>query len=265
MAKLQKKFLQKTSMKPFRRHRRPLCVLMAVLATELVDATTITTDVNHNRQMCGDFLKMVKRAGVPQMSDDQLCNFRFTRISPSKTAGFTFPAWKKVEMADPSSTYLMMMSANRGEHSVARQPVNLSDQIKAAADASRDKNLAFYTGSMAFDGRPISFLYMDTLRCSKKSYMATYPPIEYRAAFEDVDLKKPIPSEFGGDGELAMWNKTHPVVLRSFDGWVKALPGDRPSNVVQVDNIMLGNWPQVDRWQGISFNGGTICSFTIEK
>jgi hypothetical protein len=265
MAKPRKQFSKKISLTPFRRYRRPLCVLLTVLATELTGATTIRVNVNSNRQMCGDFLKMVKRAGVPQMTGDQLCNFRFTQLSPSKTVGFTFPTWQKMVVADPSSTYLMMMEANRGQHSVANPPADLNDRVKAATDASLDKNLAFYTGSMTFDGRAISFLYMDTLRCSKKSYMVNYPPIEYHAAFEDADLKKPIPSEFGGDGELAIWNNTHPVLLHSFDRWGKSLPGDKPFNTVEVENIMLGNWPHVNRWQGISFGGGTICSFTIEK
>ncbi|GGA41133.1 hypothetical protein GCM10010981_32920 [Dyella nitratireducens] len=215
--------------------------------------------------MCGEFLQMVKEAGVPQMTDDQLCNFRFTKLPPSKTKEFTFPDWKKVAVADPSSTYLTMMKANRGEHSVANLPLNLSDQIKAVADASSDKNLAFYTGSMTFEGRAISFMYMDTLRCSKKPYMANYPPIKYRAAYEGADLKKTIPSEFGGSGELAIWKNTNPVILDSFDRWVAALPGDRPVDIVAVENIALGNWPHLDRWQGASFAGGTICSFRIEK
>lgn len=96
-------------------------------------------------------------------------------------------------------------------------------------------------------------------------YMATRPPIKYRAAYEKADLKNPIPSEFWGSGELAIWKNTNPVVLDSFDRWGTSLPGDRPFNIVEVENIMLGNWPHADRRQDPSFDGGTICSFRIEK
>lgn len=265
MTKLRRQLTLKMSLTPFPRCRRPLCVLLTLLATELVGATTIKTEVNSNPKMCSEFLKMVKEAGVPQMTDDQLCNFRFTKLSPSKTTEFTFPNWQKTAVANPSSMYLMMMKANRGEHSAASPPFHLSDQLKAVTDASFDKNLAFYVGSMTFEGRPISFMYMDILRCSRKPYMANYPPIKYRTAYEGADLKKPIPSEFGGSGELAIWKNKNPVILNSFDRWVTSLPGERPFNIVEVENIMLGNWPHADRWRGASFDGGTICSFRIEK
>jgi len=96
--------------------------LVALMASACVGAVTIKTELNAKPAMCAQLLHAIKAAGIPQMTDAQLCDFRFANLPPSKTEGFTFPHWLPLAVADPPAMFVRMIKANRAADSVANRP-----------------------------------------------------------------------------------------------------------------------------------------------
>ena len=204
---------------------------------------------------------MVKAADMAHMTDSQLCDFRFGRLPSGMTKGFAFPQWKEIPVGDPAAMYQRMVAANRAPHSAAKPPSDLANRVDAVVQAAREHNLQFYKAQLQFNGKAVTFVLMDIIRCARSSYMERFPPILYRAAFEDDDLNRAIPSDIGGYGEVAIWHGNFPVLLTSFHRWMTGL--GYPENIVDLGNLMRkpqGSWPN-----GASFTGGNLCSFTINK
>jgi hypothetical protein len=91
-------------------------VLLAVMALACTGTTgaavSIKTVVNSDPAACGSLLAMVKAAGVLNMSDEQLCDFRFARLPSSQTKGFAFPTWTVLPVDDPPAMYFRLLHAN---------------------------------------------------------------------------------------------------------------------------------------------------------
>ncbi|WP_153242655.1 hypothetical protein [Frateuria defendens] len=247
----------------------------AWLCTASAGAVTIKTVVNADSSMCGQLLKMVEVAGVPQMTDEQLCDFRFARLPPSMTEGFTFPQWKELAVADAPGMYVQMITANRAPHAPYGLP-DLSSRREAVNQAMHEHNLAFYktilpVSEFKFDyktssvttvsKRDLTFVSMDIRHCSKLPYkdLIAFP---FYAAFAGTDLKNPVPTDsiMSGD-QMAWWRGNRLVRINVSYHWVTI--GSRPPGiVVDLENLW---WHPEERKLDAAITGGTHCSFSIDK
>jgi hypothetical protein len=248
--------------------------MLALLCTTSVGAATIKTVVNADPPMCAQLLQMVKDARVPEMTDAQLCDFRFSRLPTSMTRGFTFPRWQEMAVADGSAMYLRMIAANRPPHSVATLP-NYVLAKNAAEQAVRDKNLAFYTATVAVSGlaldkttmvsrpvntRDLTFVSMELRRCSK---LQDVLPSPFYAFFEHSDLRTPISTSvyMAGD-QIAEWKGKILVRLNVSYHWVK-IGTALPEIVVDLENLWMSSGG--GRRFDAGLTGGTRCSLIIDQ
>jgi uncharacterized membrane protein YidH (DUF202 family) len=239
---------------------RSCVAFVSFVCSACVGAATIQTVVNDKPPMCAQLQKMIEAAGVPQMTDAQLCDFRFARLPRSMTFGFTFPHWQEIAVADAPSMYLRMLVANRAPRSAA-PPLDLSWARDRATQAALDHNLAFYRTTLPLDGRNVTFVAMDIMRCSKLPYMRDLG-FPYYATYDQPDFREPEPSFTITDGvQIALWGKTTPVRLEIFNHWETG-GGTAPAVVVMLEN--LDRFPAQGRRDAI-LNGATTCSFYIEN
>lgn len=234
--------------------------LAAMTASIAVGAVTIKTEINAQPAMCGQLLHMIKAAEIPQMTNAQLCDFRFATLPPSTIKGFTFPHWRPLAVTDAPAMFMQMIKGNRAPDSVARQP-DLSALHNAAIQAAQDHNLAFYTATLPMGARNITFVMMDIQRCSKLPYMSVLDHPFY-ATYEQGDLRVPVPTDVNtGSDELAFWDGAMLVGISISDRWL--LIGNPPATIgINLDNIRLSShqWPKIT-----TISGGTLCGFSAEK
>lgn len=250
-------------------------IALSLLCTTSIGAATVKTVVNADPPMCAQLLNMVRDAGIPEMTDAQLCDFRFSGMPTSMTQGFIFPHWRKIAVADADAPamYLRMITANRSPHSKARRPDYALAQ-NAAQQAVNDKNLVFYTGTVPVSGlmleknmmlskpvstRNLTFVSMALRRCSK---LQDVLPSPFFAVFEKPDLMSPVPVAIDMSGkEIALW-KGAPVLLYVSYRW-EAIPPLPTGINVRLDNLW---WSEGAKGRlDAAITGGTHCSFTIDK
>lgn len=178
----------------------PLCVFAATASIVLSSAagavTTIETIAAGDHTMCQQFLTMVKSARVPQMSDSQLCNFRFARLPRSITKGFTFPHWTQIQVDDPVDMYVHMLDSyvQPGSNFKPPWPAQAKAAVRQAAD---DQNLVFYTTQVRMGGKGplITAVQMDIRReCAKLPTYMKYMGVPFVAWFKDAALHHPLPT-----------------------------------------------------------------------
>lgn len=175
---------------------RILVVVTALAFSGAVGAgTTIKTVVAYDHLACRQFLNMVKTAGIPEMSDAQLCDFRFERLSPSIAKHFTAIEWKPLEVKDPVAMYHRMWVANEtkdGTENIHFAP----DYLGAAREAAADHNLGFYTAQVQLQGKgpAVTVVKMDVLRaCTKLPAYLRNMPMPFYALYKGVTLQHPLP------------------------------------------------------------------------
>ncbi|WP_199100681.1 hypothetical protein [Dyella sp. ASV21] len=262
---------------PFTTHQgwgRVLAGLIAWAFSVGVGAATIKTVVNEKPPLCGQLLDMIKAAGIPQMTNEQLCDFRFAQLPPSKTQGFTFPSWHEVAVADPASMYLKLIVANRPPHAPYGLP-DLSKHREAANQAVRDHNLAFYmttlsvseltddvntSPTMTVSRRNLTFILMDIRHCSRLPYMGILDH-PYHAAFESSDLQTPVPTGAISGMQIALWKNEFPVRIIVNDRWMP-IGGQSVELGVDLENFW---WHPAQGKIDAAMTGGTLCSFRIER
>jgi hypothetical protein len=136
-------------------------------------AVSIKTVVNSDPAACGSLLAMVKAAGVLNMSDEQLCDFRFARLPPSQTKGFAFPTWTVLPVDDPPAMYFKLLNVNMAPDKVSSYGYPWPELTSAAKQAAADRNLVFSRTELPLEGKgaPLTFVQMDAKQCSTRDYM----------------------------------------------------------------------------------------------
>lgn len=250
-----------------------LCTLLCAAGA---GAATITTVVNSDPAMCARLLEMIKAARIPEMTDRQLCEFDFSQLPPTVTKGFTFPHWRRLDVADGPALYVKMLHANRAPGSVATEP-NYAKERQHAEEATRLGVLAFYTTQIPISAVTLNASYSPPTAGSDRwtilSMRQTQCPSpvdrwmvgrygDY-SIFEGPEMATPVPINVAAGGsQLAMWNGKL-VQLYVAATWLKLGSGP-PSTFVALDNFwwslrMGGTKSGTGMW------GGTHCSFSIDK
>ena len=179
------------------------------------------TIVNSDHAACASLLAMVKAAGVPDMSDEQLCDFRFARLPASQTKGFAFPTWTEMPVADPAAMYFKLLDANLAPDKVSNYGYPWTEETKAARLAAADHNLVFSKTELPLDGKgdPLTFVQMDVQRCSTLPYMKNIR-LPYYAVFDRTDLQHSKPVKMSVDpSQIVLWKSHIPVEISLWNSW----------------------------------------------
>lgn len=233
----------------FGRGRVLVLALALALSTSAGAVTTIKTSVYNDPLLCKQFFGMVKAAGIPEMSDAQLCDFRFARLPPSIAKRFTAIDWKPLKVKDPVAMYRSMRMANLSRPAGRAGPP-WPHLMKAAAEAAADHNLGFYTAKVKLQGKglDVTVVKMDIVRgCSKLPPSLKTMGIPYYAIYKGATLKHPlrfwIPLE---SSEMVFWNGkgiNMPVLLTVFPYWGPPIAGatDTYFNEVTASTLVPDN------------------------
>lgn len=230
------------------RTRFVVAVLALFCATSAAAATTIKTKVNEDPEMCSQFLEMIKAAGIPEMSNAQLCDFRFEQLPPAKTRHFSTVHWRPLEVKDPAAMYFRMRMAN-----VAGPPSNdgppWPNLMKALAEAVADHNIAFDTTQVQLQGKgpKVTIVKMDVVRnCSLLPKYLGVMGVPYYAIHKGQALQHPlriwIPHE---SWQMMLWKHKQlqiPVLLGIWPNWGPPLPGPHDYlNILTLDTLVPDN------------------------
>lgn len=210
--------------------------------------TTIKTIAAHDPLACRQFLDMVKAAGIPEMSDAQLCDFRFERLPPSIAKHFTAIDWKPLEVKDPVAMYRRMWVTNKindGHNNMHFAP----DFLAAARGAAADHNLGFYTAQVRLQGKgpEVTVVKMDVLRgCTKLPAYLKNMPMPFYALYKGPLLQHPLPIYLPPyDGEqMMLWGQDGqqiPYLMHVFYKWESPIIPGRPadySNVADMNSLV---------------------------
>lgn len=251
---------------------------LALALSTSAGAVTITQSVNRNPELCKQFLAMVKAAGVPHMTDAQLCSFSFAKLPASETKGFAFPKWTTLPVANAESMYRKMALANRAAYPKYPDLPKGSSVVFAqiGAEAKRH-NVTFYTATLPTSlwssasyltatqrkAMPpsLTFVKMWIPGCSKTSL------VEGRsyAFFTKQDLSSSIPQlSFYDYSEFALWNGSHhrywTVALYVSPLWL--VNQGRPGIDVTVNSVA---WQPKSWFSVAGLAGSTACSYSITK
>ena len=227
----------------------------------LVGAVSIQTMLNSDHQACGALLDMVKAAHVPQMTDQQLCNFRFARLPPSVTTGFAFPVWTEMTVIDAPALYFKLLSSHLRPHGPSNLGYPWPDLMKGAQQASDDHNLIFSKAELQLEGKPPArtFVAMDTRRCSNQPYKGQIG-FPFFGVFYQADLKEPEPvvaAPFLG-AQIALWKKNIPVEIVVSDRWI-ATPGTPPT----IRVVLEGLQKVPPKGQGLGYRDEYVYSYPV--
>ena len=224
-------------------------MLVLFCATPAGAGATIRTKADGDPVLCGQFLEMINAAGIPEMSDAQLCDFRFDRLLPAKTKHFTTVHWNPLEVKDPVAMYHRMRMAN-----VSGLPSNdgppWPNLMKALAEAVADHNIAFYTTQVQLQGKgsEVTVVKMDVVRnCRKLPRYMQHMGVPYYAIYKGKTLQHPlriwIPHE---SWQMMLWKHKGlqiPVLLEIWPQWVGHLSGGPHDylNIVTLNTLVPDN------------------------
>ena len=199
--------------------------ILASLSCGLAGATVIKTVVDADHQACGRLLSMIKAAGVTAMTDEQLCDFRFSQLPPSKTNGVSFPHWVEIPVADGPAMYFRLLEANVPPKATSMRGYPWPQQMAGARQAAADKNLAFSKAYLKIEGtgEPVTFVQMDIKRCSAHPYME-HMAFPYYAVFRGEGFQHPWPvsTNLADPKQIALWKNNIPVEISIDNRWVDA-------------------------------------------
>jgi hypothetical protein len=242
---------------------RLLTAMVALACTGTTGAAvSIKTVVNSDPAACGSLLAMVKAAGVLNMSDEQLCDFRFARLPPSQTKGFAFPTWTVLSVDDAPAMYFRLLHANLAPDEVSNYGYPWSDQINAARQAAADNNLVFYKTELQLEGKgsPLTFVQMDIKQCSKRPYLKVIGFPAY-AVFDQFDLKNPLPVKpsWTSDTQIFLWESRIPVEINITNQWFRI---DDRSKAMQITMQGLARSAMDGVFHG-AIHDYPVCAFNI--
>lgn len=227
------------------RTRFVVAMLVLFCATTAGAATTIETSADEDPVLCGQFLEMIKAAGIPEMSDAQLCDFRFEQLPPAKTRHFASVHWDPLEVKDPAAMYYRMRMAN-----VSGPPSNdgppWPNLMKALAEAVADHNIAFETTQVQLQGKgpEVTVTKMDAVRsCSQLPKYLHVMGVPYYAIYKGKALQHPlriwIPHE---SWQMMLWKHKGlqiPVLLEIWPYWGPPVPEPHDYlNIVTLDTLV---------------------------
>lgn len=260
-------------------------LLMGAMGWSLIaGAVTITQSVNRNPELCRQFLAMVKAADVPHMTDAQLCDFSFAKLPASKTAGFTFPTWNVLPVANAQDMYVKMVLANRAAYPKGPRFTRNFDAVLASLrNEIQHHNVTFYTTTL-----PISMWstapYLTTTQ--RKAMPSSLTLVEMRvpdcsrsrtnfvggrsyAFFTKPDLTASIPQLSLYDGsEIALWKDRHgkewPVAVEVPPYWFSGTPALKiPTRIFALVSSMA--WQPKSWFSVAGLAGSTACAYHINK
>lgn len=258
--------LSRVAIKVMRLDRARLLVAVLALAGTGTTgaAVSIKTVVNSDHAACSSLLAMVKAAGVLNMSDEQLCDFRFARLPPSQTKGFAFPTWTVMPVAAPSAMYFKLLNVNLAPDKVSTYGYPWTDLIDAAKQATADHNLIFYKTELPLEGKGalLTFVQMDVKQCSTLAYMR-HITVPYYAVFDQPDLQRPDPVKMSASNanQIALWKGHIPVEI-TIDNhweWLRFVP-EPPSIVVTLQGLARSS---VDGPFEGAIHSYPVCQFNI--
>lgn len=280
----------------YTRHRKLLArgiVLVTAMSWSLTaGAATIREVVNSSPQLCHQFESVLKTAGVPNMTDAQLCKFQFDQLPASMTTGFAFPQWTKLQVSDPLEMYKRMVLANwRTDWAKSVPPQDFFgnyiegqyESYKAVVQASDADAVTFYTailparewsGVNGVHSNIVKFLpkhfYMVQMRlslCTDKASQNVTGNV-YAASYQP-NMEKPVDAS-SLSGYLILWRDS--LFLIHVGGqWIDQPVMSRPTFGAEVTVLQ---WhpsskhskmyrPQPYR-AGFSA-GPTVCSYSIDR
>lgn len=266
------------------RHQRLLMhgiVLMLAMSWSLTaGAVTITRSVNRNPELCRQFLAMVKVAGVPHMTDAQLCDFSFAKLPASKTAGFTFPTWKELPVANTQDMYIKMVLANRAAYPKGpRLTRNFDSVLASLRNEIQHHNVTFYTTTLPislWSSAPslntaqrkamppsLTLVEMRVPDCSRSS--TNFVGGRSYAFFIKPELTASIPQLSLYDGtEIAVWKDRHgeewPVSIEvSYFWW----PNQGRLGIYA--SVVSMAWQPKSWFSVAGLAGSTACGYHIDK
>jgi hypothetical protein len=172
--------------------------------------------------MCAQLLHMAEAAGLPHLTAEQLCTFRFVGLpeSVTKRFGFSFPKWESLAVTDAPSMYSRMVTADFDTHSrefdssdqKARVAKDDQSQREEVAEMASQGILVFRKAAIPISGRLLTFAQMDWTHCPSKPPM--YAGALIYTAFDDPGLRGSIPSDSSPIwAEIALWNGSVPVTI----------------------------------------------------
>lgn len=270
---------------------RGIALLGAMSWSLAAGVVTIREVVNSNPQLCHQFVDILKTAGVPQMTDAQLCKFHFDQLPASVTKGFTFPQWTELKVTDPLKMYKQMVLANwpsnialgappeaffagfQGwyqtyklfqqavhEHAVDFYAATVPAHLWSGLDSNQSVALKQLPSEFHFVRMDVDFCHNRGFRFLGQSYAASYRP----------GLSNPIDANELADGLIALWNGSLFKINTGPTLWSK-VSGPDPQSIDAI--VSVAYWqPSVEYsslWKrpiraGFS-SGRTVCAYSVEK
>ncbi|WP_157798602.1 hypothetical protein [Dyella ginsengisoli] len=247
------------------------CLALALgLVPALVVAGQVAyQDPNTDREICPDFYKVVNGANLSKLTDDELCNFRFSNLGFRPSRDFSTPKWVVLDVKDPVATYEKMVNADYPAYGVKTRPVADEETLNKISSYYKDgyiefvkSNVPMVTYDVTSSRVPIgsiTLVEMRYRRCPVGNRNAV--PAPYFAAFYDTDLNHPmVANGMSISSEIVIWKGWVPIALTYPDRW---LAGDdsRKGLFVNIDSV----WKSPMRRGGWEILGGKICGYTVNK
>lgn len=253
-------------------------------------AGTIREIVNSNPQLCHQIVDILKTAGVPSMTDAQLCKFHFDQLPASMTKGFAFPQWTELNAADPLETYKQMVLANWPTNQALGAPPQaffrllrgVYQNYEVLRRATDEHAIHFYTATVP--ARPWSgvsseqshmlkqlpanfhFVKMELDFCHNKSF--DFGPV-YAVSYRP-DLKQPVDAVDLDNGVITLWHGSMLQIGTGTTQWFR-LSNAYPLSIDVSVNLIT--WHSSTEYSnvfkqpiraGFSY-GPTVCAYSITK
>lgn len=276
--------------------RRRLLAQSALLIGTMVwsleaGAVTIREVLNSSPKLCDQFVSILKTAGVPYMTDTQLCQFQFDQLPASTTKEFTFPRWTKLSVSDPAEMFKRIVLARWSvswansatpEQFFGNYIQGLNQSYQLVLRAANERALNFYEAALpAHEWSGVDTSHLETLKflpknfylvqmqantCSDKT-LRHLPNPDYAVSYQP-DMKESFDSASLGDSEIALWHGI--LLLIHVDKWWSDQSERHPQSVNAAINWAVWYPPGYSNVNTQTFRAGfdpgrTICSYSIEK
>ena len=269
--------------------KRVAAVIGGILFSLAAGAVNIRENVNSRPELCRQFADIIKASGVSNMTDAQLCHFRFDQLPAVAAAGFTFPTWKPLKVSDPLVMYKRMVLANWGadwadsatpQQFFGNYIQGLYQGYEEATLATREHAVSFYTATLPTSkwfghaSQPetlkrvsmnFHLLQMRINFCAdKKLRSAPYYAVSYKP-----DLNNPFDSTALDGSTIALWHGDL-LLIDAGPTWWFNQPESPPPSITFTINWAAWYPSGYSKVYQHSFRAGfdpgpTVCSYTIEQ
>jgi hypothetical protein len=238
---------------------------LITVSTATAGTVTLRTVDESDKDACEALRNMVVAADMAHMTDEELCDFRFSRLPPAKTIGFTFPDWKRLSVADPVETFrkAIVDDMRPGKKKLGYATSAMLESVSINSGAG---NLSFYTSEVKIsgEGSDTTLLLADISSCRNgdvNNEMGAPAVFAFRDR-ERTSQEPMSPSSWAtGGAQVALWKGNIPIRLTNSTSWTKRMP--RPGSILSVS--LMGWYRRTDEGTPEYIYAYPVCSIALDR